>query len=60
MGTGLWRDGHWVQVLYEGREAIPISRALYEERGYQPPFEDLPTKKDYEARSAGGRIVKPD
>jgi hypothetical protein len=50
MGHGLWRDGHWVQVSYEDREAVPISRALYEQRGYQPPLEKLPTKAEYEAR----------
>ena len=49
MGRGLWRDGHWVMVSYEDREAVPISRALYAERGYQPPFETLPTRQDYEA-----------
>jgi hypothetical protein len=49
MGTGLWRDGHGVQVGYEDREAIPISRALYEQRGYQPPFDELPTKEEYDA-----------
>jgi len=49
MERGLWRDGHWVMVSYEDREAIPISKALYEQRGYKPPFEELPTKKEYEA-----------
>ena len=50
MGTGLWRDGHWAQVSYDGIEAVPISRGLYEQRGYQPPFDKLPTKERYEAR----------
>ena len=50
MGTGLWRDGHWVQVSYDSVEKVPISRALYEKRGYQPPFDKLPTKEEYEAR----------
>lgn len=50
MGIGLWRDGHWVQVRYENRASVPISKALYEERGYQPPFEQLPEKAEYEAR----------
>jgi hypothetical protein len=26
-----------------------IPRDLYEERGYQPPFDELPTKEEYEA-----------
>ena len=47
MGTGLWRDDHWVQVSYEGRTAVAISRNLYEQRGYQPPFDKLPTKEEY-------------
>ena len=50
MGRGLWRDGHWAQVSYEDIERVPISRALYEKRGYQPPFDDLPTKAEYEDR----------
>jgi len=49
MGTGLWRDGLWVQVSYEGRESVSISRGLYEKRGYQPPFDQLPTRNEYEA-----------
>jgi hypothetical protein len=51
MERGLWRDGHWVQVSYEDMEAVAISRALYEKRGYQPPFDELPTKEKYEARN---------
>ncbi|MBV9884139.1 MAG: hypothetical protein JO276_14105 [Sphingomonadaceae bacterium] len=50
MGTGLWRDGHMVQVSYENRTAVPISKALYEERGYQPPFDKLPEKAEYDAQ----------
>ncbi len=50
MGRGLWRDGHWVLVSYDNREFIAISRTLYGERGYQPLFDGLPTKEEYEAR----------
>ena len=50
MERGLWRDGNWVQVSYEDIEAVPISRGLYEKRGYQPPFDELPTREEYEAR----------
>lgn len=53
MGTGLWRDGHWVCVKYEDRVSITISRGLYEERGYHPPFDQLPTKQDYQASKSG-------
>lgn len=49
MGTGMYRDGHFAQVSYEHLATIPISRALYEERGYQPPFDELPTREEYEA-----------
>ena len=52
MERGLWRDGHWAQVSYEGIEAVQISRALYERRGYQPPFDELPTKEEYETRGS--------
>jgi hypothetical protein len=52
MGTGLWRDGHWVQVSYEDIETVPISRRLYQERGYLPRFDDLPTKEEYDHRAA--------
>ena len=49
MGTGLYRDGSFVQVSYDGAVAVPISVALYRQRGYQPPLERLPTKAEYEA-----------
>jgi hypothetical protein len=52
MGTGLWRDGHWVQVSYGGREFVAISRTLYGARGYLPSFDELPTKEDFEAGTA--------
>lgn len=51
MGTGLYRDGPFVQVSYDGAVAVPISVALYRTRGYQPPLDDLPTKEEYEAAS---------
>jgi hypothetical protein len=50
MGHGLWRDGHWVLVSYADQEFVAISGTLYRERGYQPPFDDLPTREEYEAR----------
>jgi hypothetical protein len=52
MGTGLYRDGAFVHVSYEGSVAVPISVALYRQRGYQPPLDQLPTKEEYEARDA--------
>ena len=52
MKVGLFRDSAFVQVSYEGLATVPISRALYEKRGYWPPFDDLPTKEEYEAEDA--------
>lgn len=49
MATGLYRDGAYVYVSYEGALAVPISVALYRQRDYQPPLDQLPTKADYEA-----------
>lgn len=49
MERGLWRDGQFVQVSYEEIVTVPISRALYEKRGYKPPFQELPTKEEFEA-----------
>ena len=48
---GLFRDGEWAQVTDE-HNAIPIPRDRYEAQRYQPPFDDLPTKEEYEADNA--------
>jgi hypothetical protein len=47
-------------VSYEDIETVPISRALYEKRGYEPPFDTLPTKRNTrhpERRSGSARQV---
>lgn len=49
VGTGLYRDGAYVQVSYDGIARVPISVALYRQRGYRPPPDQLPSKADYEA-----------
>lgn len=54
MGTGLYLDGSYVQVRYEGRVAVPISIALYRRRGYQPPLDQLPDKLEWAARDRSG------
>ena len=54
MGTGLYRDGAYVYVRYEGAVAVPISVALYRQRGYQPALDQLPDKAEYEARNGLG------
>ena len=48
---GLYRDGGWAQVS-DGKNSIPIPRDRYEENGYEPPCDRLPTKEEYEARDA--------
>jgi hypothetical protein len=48
LARGVYRDGAFAQVSYDGIESIPISKALYKERGYDPPFEELPTKGEHE------------
>jgi hypothetical protein len=53
MARGVFRDGAFARVSYDGRESIPISRALYKERGYDPPFEELPTKDEHEKVKSG-------
>jgi hypothetical protein len=58
MERGLWRDGYWVEVSYDKIATAPISRALYEKRGYLPPFDELPTKEEYEARKPNRNAAK--
>ena len=68
LARGVFRDGAFAQVSYDGIESIPISEALYTERGYDPPFEELPTRHEHERvmrgyasgrRSQRPPIVKP-
>ena len=48
--TGLYRepDG-WVLVAYDAKNLIPIPRERYELSGYEPSYDQLPTKDDYES-----------
>ena len=50
MAEGRFRDSAFVHVDYGGLALVPISHALYRERGYEPPLEQLPTRAGYEAR----------
>ncbi len=50
---GLFRDGEWAQVS-DGLISVPIPRDRYLARGYEPPFEKLPTKKEYDLEKADG------
>ena len=53
MARGIFRtDDDWVQVDY-GKHTAPVPRDRYEQNGYEPPFEKLPTEDAY--RAAQGR-----
>lgn len=52
MPQGLYQDGDWAQVSDNGKISIPIPRDQYEVKGYLPPFDQLPTKEEYEAGNA--------
>ncbi len=53
MTKGLYRDGDWA-TIFDGNNAIPIPKARYVQQGYEPPFDQLPTKKEYDAKNAKG------
>lgn len=48
---GLYREGDWAQVT-DGHNAFPIPRERYQNKGYKPPFDELPTREQYEVKSA--------
>jgi len=50
MARGVFRDGAFVHVTYDGSTTVPISQALYQVRAYEPPLEALPTREKYEAK----------
>jgi hypothetical protein len=50
VARGLYRDGDWVRVEYEGKAPLSVPRDLYAEKGYKPSFEKLPTKAEYYER----------
>jgi hypothetical protein len=49
MAHGIYRDRTFVYVDYGGGTIVPISHALYRDRKYDPPLNQLPTKEKYEA-----------
>jgi hypothetical protein len=50
MARGMYRDDTgWVQVDY-GQHNAPIPKDKYEENGYQPPYDKLPSKQEYDTR----------
>ena len=47
MPIGMFRSEEgWVQVDY-GTGSIPIPRSKYEENGYKPDFDKLPSEAEY-------------
>ena len=55
MPRGVFRDGAFIHVTYDGSATVPISPALYQLRGYEPPLEQLPNREKYEARLSTDR-----
>lgn len=53
MAIGLYRErkgsGDSARVLYPDGRELDIPRVRYEQSGYEPPFNDLPTRAVYEA-----------
>jgi hypothetical protein len=41
-----WGDRHSVRVKYDERQELDLPEDRYRERGYQPPFDELPWKDD--------------
>lgn len=59
MATGIYRTAksdagaEYVYVDYGvASDNGEIPRVQYEEQGYQPSFDDLPTKQEYESKNA--------
>jgi hypothetical protein len=53
MGKGLFVDGDWAYVDYNGRAIVPIPKGMYEARRFSPSFEILPTKEQYQGPTRG-------
>ena len=56
MPQGIYRDGEWVQVSYDGKRSMPMHRADYEAIGYGPPFDELITKEQFDIHAQGVRF----
>jgi hypothetical protein len=41
-----WGEQHSVRVKYDERQELDLSEDRYRDRGYQPPFDELPWKDD--------------
>jgi hypothetical protein len=59
MPKGLHRESDECVMVDYGKHLIPIPRKRYEVNRYQPPFEALPTKEEYDALQASANIGQP-
>ena len=42
-----WGEQHSVRVKYDERQELDLPEDRYRDRGYQPPFDELPWKDDH-------------
>lgn len=54
---GVFRDGDQVHVSYDGRKPVLIPARQYQDRGYEPPLNELPTREQYERPSIGAILA---
>jgi hypothetical protein len=45
---GLYRTPNWAFVS-DGKLIFDMPESRYRDRGYEPPYDQLPSKKEYEA-----------
>jgi hypothetical protein len=45
--TAMMRGEATRPIVHYGNHRCPIPRAKYEEKGYKPPYQSLPTKEAY-------------
>ncbi len=57
MTKGVFREGDLVHVSYDGRKPIPMLAQQYRAKGYQPSFDALPTREQYERPGIGSLIA---
>jgi hypothetical protein len=50
--TGAGENGEFARVRYPDGSERDLSRHEYELTAYEPPFDELPTKTEYEAHHA--------
>ncbi len=43
-----WGDQHSARVIYDEHQELDMSEGRYRERGYKPPFDELPWKEETE------------